>query len=238
MLESTVWSQCDLFIHQCIREENIYGKEYASVSIIKKLSPQCEIVGIPNLHRLPKYIFPQIQHYDGDVRWDGSAYFWRDHYIDENYNSMSLADLRDMILDENLICASDILAGQEAFFEVVKLREQDWDFKVSDFLKRMMREKQLFYDPAHLTNVTLSFIAAKLFERLGMDATILDFDVIQPLDSIDLPIYKAVCNALKLKYSVETFRRHSCKNLSGSQMDLEEYIRQYIAWNFPNRSML
>ena len=52
--------RADVFIHQCIWEKNFYGMEYASENLIKRLEKGCKVIGIPNLYRMPKFLYPQI----------------------------------------------------------------------------------------------------------------------------------------------------------------------------------
>ena len=59
-IKSIPLESADVFIHQCIWEKNFYGIEFSSSSLIKRLHPNCRIIGIPNLYRMPKFLFPQI----------------------------------------------------------------------------------------------------------------------------------------------------------------------------------
>lgn len=64
---------CRIFIHQAIRDENAYGVEWSSNSIISRLPPGCEIISIPNLHKMPKYLFPQADS-SVAIRWGGTRF--------------------------------------------------------------------------------------------------------------------------------------------------------------------
>lgn len=58
-----IFSECDIFIHQAIRKNNRYGKEFASEEIIKNLKTGCKVISIPNVYHLPTCFFPQ--YYEG-----------------------------------------------------------------------------------------------------------------------------------------------------------------------------
>lgn len=235
-LESRVYERCELFIHQCIREGNLYGMQYASKNLLRKLPARSKVIGIPNLYRLPRFLFPQVD-YDKDasgVRWESYNYFpFRDKYIDANYKKMSVSQICEMIRDDLLIKKEDILIEQDKFWTKVETREEEWDIKIVGYLKDNMREKRLFYDPNHPCNDILKYIALKILSILRMDAGVLETDGILKLDTLEIPIYEAVCSALKLQYRTNYIRKNNRLNLNTSQMDLEEYVRQYVAWNYP-----
>ena len=234
-IKSNVFEKCDLFIHQCIWEKNEYGSEFSSNNFIKKIPSKCKIIGVPNLYKMPRFMFPQIVD-DDNLQWENFGWFYRDYYIDTNYKHMNVVQIRDMIMDDNLICANDILLGQEAFYEKVRLREKEWDIKILDFLRNRMQEEHLFHDLGHPTNAVMSFIAMKILELLQISSKGLDMNVLYSLDASEVPIYKSVSSTLGLKYNVNVIRKSQGRKLNMCQMDLEEYIKQYIAWHFPQIS--
>ena len=167
--DTRVFEKCDLFIHQCIREKNAYGVSYASDSYLRKLPLKCKVIGVPNLYGIPKFMFPQTS-VEEPIIWENNNYFpVRDWYIDTNYSKMSLKGLCDMLSDEKLICAADIRADYERFYEKVVMREKEWDVKIVDFLKKQMPERKLFYDLTHPTREVIVYIAQSVLRILNMD---------------------------------------------------------------------
>lgn len=234
-LYSKVFERCDLFIHQCVREKNFYGPEYASSLIIRKLKPDCKIIGIPNVYRQPRFLYPQMKSYDNQICWEGYNVFpFRDFYIDQNYKELSVHELADMILDDSLISADEIINQKDIFFEKIRLREQEWDIKILDFLYKNLRYKQLFYDPNHPTDQISIYVARRVLTILGYSSEGMDYSGIYKLDTFEIPIYASVRKALNIEYKVDILRKYNKCSLNDVQMDLLEYIRQYIEWNYPN----
>lgn len=233
-LNAAIFNRCRIFIHQDIRKENIYGLEYASETLINKLPLDCRVIAMPNLYRMPRFMFPQMVSYENSVEWEAYNYFpFRDIYIDENHDKMGVSDIKEMMMDDGLIDKSDILMKQDLFFEKVEMRELEWDIKISAFLRKNMKNSQLFYDPNHPAKIVIQFIAYRILDLLKISSIEIDASSILPLDGFELPIYKAVSKALNLNYCTSVLRRFSSAKLGKSQMDLNEYIRQYIAWYFP-----
>lgn len=231
--KTRAFQKCSLFIHQCIRQENIYGAEYASSNFLRLLHKNCMVIGIPNLYRLPKFMFPQIPDTNNYIEWESYNYFpFRDKYIDGNYSSIPIEKINDMINDDKLINPTSIIENQEKFFEKVKKRESEWDIKILDFLRNKISDQLLFYDPNHPTNVIIEYIANGILKLLSLDEYIFKTDYLLQLDNYQIPIYKSVRNALKLNYKTEYLRNYSNNRLCNNRMDIKEYIRQYIMWNY------
>ncbi|MCI8763291.1 MAG: hypothetical protein HFG58_01670 [Lachnospiraceae bacterium] len=233
-INSEVYGRCDLFIHQCIWEKNVYGPEYASGNFMKQLPSACTVIGIPNLYRMPKFMFPQISDNENPIQWEDYNYFpFRDKYIDQYYDSMSIPQIESMILDDNLISPGKILVEKEKFYEKVKEREKEWDIKVLGFLRSAMKDERLFYDPNHPSGFVIGYMINKIFELLGISDVRLDHCNIAPMDTYEIPIYRSVSKALGFQYHTEYLRVFHGHKLNSNQMDLREYISQYIAWNYP-----
>lgn len=102
-LKSDVFSKCDLLIHQCIWEKNFYGVEYASSHIVSKVKPGCMVIGMPNLYRMPKFMFPQVE-VEGRTTWEKRQYYvFSDKYIDASWLDNDIDDICGMITDENFL---------------------------------------------------------------------------------------------------------------------------------------
>ncbi len=241
------YSQCDVFIHQSIRLNNRYGEEYASEKIIARLKPGCRVISIPNVYHLPLCFFPQ--YYDApELRKNGVTYFFRDSIIDSHLDKpFKLRKLvKESYNDPNRFDKQAIVASFEAFITKVRKREEDWDIKVSDFILENYRSHQLFYDPNHPTNYFLNYIAVELVKILLGKEIIYEKQLIinSCLDSIEMPICKAVVDALQLQWSNDSIRK-SNPNTDRVQikMTLNNYVYQYvssiwIAYDCPKRILL
>lgn len=235
--KTNAFSNCNLFIHQCIRKENIYGEEYASSNFVNLLHKNCKVIGIPNLYRLPRFMFPQIPDNNNYIEWESYNFFpFKDIYIDENYSNMSAEKIENMINDDKLINPTSIIEGQESFFEKVKKREVEWDIKIGGFLRSTISNQLLFYDPNHPGNIVIEYIANGILKLLNINEHISHTDYILPLDNFQIPIYKSVSSVLDLNYEVKYLRKLSGHKLCNNRMDVKEYIKQYIMWNYPEIS--
>ena len=227
------YSQCDVFIHQSIRLNNRYGEEYASENIIARLKPGCRVISIPNVYHLPLCFFPQYSDAQ-ELRRGGVTYFFRDSVIDSHLGRpFKLAELvkRDYE-DPCFYDKESIVAAFDAFVDKVRRREKDWDIKVSDFILKNYRSHQLFYDPNHPTNFFLNYIASEILKILINynvdDSHSLKID--NCLDSIEMPVCKAVVEALHLDWNNDVIRRsmpHT--NILQFKMNLRNYIYQYFS---------
>ena len=232
--KTNVFENCNLFIHQCIRKENIYGEKYASDNFVRLLYKDCRVIGIPNLYRLPKFMFPQIPDNNNYIEWESYNFFpFKDKYIDKNHSNMDIEKLEDMINDDKLIDLTSIIENQEFFFEKVRMRENEWDIKILDFLRNKISNQLLFYDPNHPTNAVIEYIANGILELLDIKEYIFNTNHLLPLDDFQIPIYESVNKALKLNYKINYLRNFSGKKLCNNRMNMKEYIKQYIMWNYP-----
>jgi hypothetical protein len=135
-----------------------------------------------------------------------------------------------MIRDDTLISAADILSQRDEFFEKLMYREKEWDIKVSSFVSENIRERQLFYDPSHPTEILIEYIVRELFELLGLQFSESMLVGTTILDTYEMPIYASVRKAMKFNYKQCYMKKNSSVTLSGVLMDTEEYVRQYLEW--------
>lgn len=230
-LQSYGMEHCDLFIHQCIRKENVYGTEFSSEELIKRLKVNCRIVAIPNVYRMPRFLFPQVSG-DNGIIYNGMNYFaFRDIFI-EQYRYLSVKELCEMIQDDCFISSADVLDGKDDFFCKLEEREKQWDFPISKFIMEHMEKEQLFFDPNHPTSIVLEYIAGKVLEILGMEQNLSYADNISILDALEVPLYGAVRKALHMVYPQKFLRRWALSTLDCRPLDIKAYVEQYIKWYY------
>ena len=220
-----------LLLHQCIRENNFYGKEYSSHNIISRLPKSCRIIGVPNLYRTPLFMYPQVDLKIEGVTHEGRNWFpFRDSFIDAVKDTLSIKEIAYAIKnDTGIFKADDIRCGQEKFFKKIRDREQEWDIKPYDFLKENIADNQMFYDTNHPTPYVIRWIITELMSILNIQDKSVDWNRIADLGAFELPIYASVRNACGLKYNPSIIRKKGYKILP-INMDIEEYVRQYIKW--------
>lgn len=231
------YNQCDVFIHQSIRLNNRYGEEYASQNIIDRLKPGCSVISIPNVYHLPLCFFPQYKE-TPELRRNGITYFIRDSIVDSHLDKpFRLKKLvKTDYEDSCLFSREDIKTSFDLFIDKVKKREKDWDIKVSDFILENYKSHQLFYDPNHPTNFFFNFLTTELLKLLQCtEITYLEHQSFgKCLDSMEMPVCKAVVEALQLNWGDSSVIRKSMPNtnLLQSKMDINSYAYQYMscAW--------
>jgi len=222
---------CDLFIHQAIRKNNGYGDSYASENAINILNKRCKIISIPNLHRM-RSLYPQWYDSEAIIRGNINMFPFRDKYIDELYrNGKTADDIVSSIMNPDFLDSFMIEDMWSRFMDKVIMREKEWDIKVSRFIEDNYRNKKLFYDQNHPTNVIFVHVVEKILEILGFCATYEGFADLPSLDSFEIPVYASVKSVLRLQWDQEFYREKSRRSLLNRKMDLTEYVRQYISWN-------
>lgn len=232
-LSSNVFERCDLFIHQSIRLENTYGKKYASKELINRLKSNCIEIAIPNLYGLPKFLYPQFDNNLATKKIEGKNYFpFRDKYIEYMWgNGCKEQEIYNYILKGDIIQKNEIASAADAFYEKVKKRETEWNIKIAEWIINKYKETPLFFDPNHPTKVVIEYIINNILCLLNYDE-IINYDNICVLDGYEIPLYGDVCNKLELKYTTQNImRKYTRMTICNNQMDLFEYIKEYILWN-------
>lgn len=219
---------CNIFIHQQIRDENIYGPQYSSKSIISKLPKHCKTCSIPNLYRLPLFMFPQNSVNSG-LFYKGDKVFSFDSILD----GWVLKHIRVMPEKEYIRVFHKLInttksntLGPEMFFSKIKTREEKWDIKISDFIKENF-DKPLFYDPNHPSELIINYISSCLCSLLNIQYTKCTSAI---LDALEMP------SIYNYKQDKLVIRAHSFV-LNRNGLSLKQYISLYIFCNFENRNI-
>lgn len=242
---------CDVFIGQDIRTNNELGMPDMN-SLVKK-TRECNVITIPNLYGY-KFFWPQVtERFDnidnlhlgndripekdlnnlsyaarGPVRW---MIGWHDKYIERALEKgIDIDEIIDNCLYKDVFQPEEI---RSVFLEAInKLieREKDCDVKISDYILENYRNEELFYDPAHPTNILLKEKTRRILNKLNIYD--IEFDECEmKLDSSEIFIYGCVRKALGLNYNKRYIKHFEKRGtLWGRSISVEEYIRQYKLW--------
>jgi hypothetical protein len=243
---------CSIFIGQDIAEINEMNVQGVGF-VIDKLPQNCLHIVIPNLYGY-KFFWPQVkERFDnidnlhigndripendlsnlswcsrGPVRW---MIGWRDSYIEKCLeDGMSIDDIIFNCEYKDVFKEKEIKKCFYDSLNKLKLREQECDITISDYIEQNYQKEELFYDPGHPTNTLLKEIARILLEKIGIKE--IEFlDNSYRLDSMEIFIYGCVKKALELQYDKKFMKNYERRGtLGGYPITVEEYIKQYKLW--------
>lgn len=240
--QSEAFHTCDVFIHQSIQLNNRYGKEYASENIIKQLSYGCQVISVPNLYHLPVCFFPQYINKE-EFMWQGSTIFFRDALLDFAYNrgyrlQEALELYRGKKRPQEVWRLLDLDEMFESFVRKVRLREEDWNIKIVDFILENYQSQQLFFDPNHPTPVLIKQISKGILHYLNIrfEEDYLDSLDVLRLDAYEMPICSAVKEHFHMAFDQEIMRLTG-KKVMQIPMDISKYIKEYWAMEWQNQEL-
>lgn len=228
-----ILKNCDLFIHQSIREDNKYGTFYSSQSLIAKLSEKCKVVSIPNLYGLPTYYFPQVERNLTCRKVKGRLYYpFRDRFIEKMAEQgRTIEYIEQAICNEEFVSEKELKEGYFHYIEKVKKREEEWDIKIVDVLVDNHKKNRLYYDSNHPTNFVFQFVTKRLLEMLDCAYSETEYDLVTLLDTYEIPVYGQVRSHFGMQWDNNVLmRRYSKYTLTNSPITLNEYIREYLCW--------
>ena len=232
--ENPVFSECDIFIHQSIRKNNRYGEEFSSENVIKRLKNTCKVIAVPNLYHMPMCVFPQYMEKEELTRdSSGQTWFFRDQIVEDGFlKGEKLSQIKNDYLNINYYSRQEIQEKWNAFIDKVKAREQEWDIKISSFIKEEIHESQLFFDPNHPTKKVIEYIVTNILDLLDVEYTLEDLanamEKVLDMNTREMPICASVSDYFGLEYDLKTVSmRSNGYRLLGKTLGLEEYIIQY-----------
>ena len=236
-LRDDLLQQCDLFIHQDIRENNLYGYRVSDNYAKSLLKEECIDITIPNLVGMGMAFFIQNcdNCYEGNIHDRNKLPFGMFPYGDKVIDRMleEGKDLGKIISSIKSGKVFDKKFIQENFDQVILKfieREKNWDVKIMDYILDNYKEVKMFYDIKHPTNIVIYQIVKRLLEHMGMQGD--DISCPINLGGYETPIYPEVKEVLGLNYggTDEILRTDTFCKLT-DYMDIDEYVRQYIFWN-------
>lgn len=230
--------QCSLLICQDIREEN-YLNVLSADKVENMFSDHCTKVRIPNTYGFCTF-FPQtkqsiyLERYYKHDRIDGKVLinpgFSTDSHIDEMYiNGFSIRDIANSIENEDIFhgCMNEFMEKIDSLHQ----RENKCDIQIAESIKANYQKSKLFYDPCHPSGILHQMIAMKVIKVLGFSPTFVHGA--NQLDNKELFIYGCVRKQLGMEFEQRYIRNNIYLNtLKRAPMTLEDFIEQYIIWNW------
>lgn len=223
----------DLWIHEDIQENNSYSYFFSDKYLRDNMSDSIKEIIIPHLFGLGKLLFPYSEPNTRNPRLsneqDRNGMFpHADLLIDRCVEKgLSIEKIVECCLDENALSAYEVMRNFENYMEKIRFREKNWDIKIADYISENYRKCKLFYDMGHPTNVLLKHITEKLLQKLDINEEIYT-DLC--LDYHEVPVYPTVRKHLKLDWEEKFIRQSDMAKRIESQMDMEEYVREYLFW--------
>ena len=220
----SILQNCDLFLHQSIRRENVYGAEYSSEEMLKYVNKACKVISIPNLYGLPKYLFPQLNmQYNGPVGRAGS-FFVDDNIVKWLEVGKKKEEIISYISSGGVYSRRKIIDMWESFKWRLVEREKEWDIKISDYILNNQQKDKIFCDTNHITSKTAREIASRILAVMGYQRAI---SVELPaMDTLEVFVYQDVKEALGLVFEEKFIRKYTWGGVFEHEMDLEEYVER------------
>lgn len=220
--------QCDLLITQDIQADNAYGYFLSYEYIKQQVLESCKIVVVPNFVGLGGGFFPQVKEHRNNER--RNIFPEADENIDKLFREG--ADWRQIQekLRTDVYKKEDIVLNFKMYINKILQREANWDIKISDFILENYETEKIFFDTRHPTNFVLEEIIRRLLDFLGMDTAFQHAH--DEISEEEVLVYPCVKKALGLKWDIENIRNNTKHRLTSGHMDMGQYIKEYIYWNY------
>lgn len=237
LIDIRVLKYVDIWIHEDIQKENIYGYKFSDEYIRGFISKQAMEIIMPHLYGLGAAFFPHAKGKNErnvallNGLYENGMFPFRDDIIENAIlECKSITDIESYVNFDNIISEKYIVDNFENYIYKIEKREKKWDIKILDFILCHYKSDKLFYDIGHPTNIILKEISRKILEKLEIyDEIVSD----KSLDYHEVPIYPYIRKTLGMMWDEKNIRKNSEAIKGTSKMDIQEYIREYIWWCYP-----
>ena len=225
---------CDILIHQEIRQENQFGYKFSDEYIRTKIKKGVFEIIVPNLFGLGKAFFPHSSVNSNNCLLrngqDLSGMFpHADSVIDCGYKQgKKLEEIISFAKSNAAIDKNTVLQNFDIYMKKIKDREQTCDIKIYDYILEHYKNEKLFYDSGHPTNSIIRKYAVDILQMLGINDENIYSEV--KLDMHEVPVYPVIKEYLGLEWKEENMRESSHAKKMRETMKLEEYIYEYLWW--------
>lgn len=247
-----IWKSCDLLVTQDIRKDNSLNMPSAD-EVEKMVNDGCVKIRIPNLYA-SHALFPQLKsdrsdeenfnrhigmdrvdiEHIADKRTIKTIYRFMAHpdiYIDKMHElGAGIKEIADGIRYEDIF--DNIEEAFASGIDKLRKREESCSVKIAYYIEKNYKNSLMFYDPGHPTNEVVCEMGRNILKLLNIP-------VCETggrryiMDNAEVFIYGCVKRALGLKFEQNFIRIFSPQfTLSGRALALEDYIEQYIMWNY------
>jgi len=162
-----VLSHADLYIHQNIRLENMYGSRFSDEYTLSKLKSDCKTICIPNFVGALEGFFPTItgRMYNNV---NGKPMCFDDWLINEAYERYNGSIDNIMFYIEHYhFDREEVLKNFNAMVEKWREREQKWDVKIVDFILENYQRYYMFEDISHPADCLQHEISRRVLKAIG-----------------------------------------------------------------------
>lgn len=237
--EPEIFRHIDIWIHQDIRRNNLFGYEVSDDFIRSNLRPETLEIIIPHMYGIGRMLFPQTTELDGNEPLNDGAdtdgmFLYGDKVIEKCIGrGMDINEIIEFCKSDNALTEEEIKDNFHAQMNKLKNREKQWDIKIADFIEDNYRKEKLFYDDGHPTNFVMRRIASEILRRLGIEAS--EIHCGMNMDAHEKCVYPVVRKVLGLKWKDKEVRVTGRK--LAEHMDFEEFIREYCWWRHRDKFM-
>lgn len=232
-------SEIDLYIHQDIKSDNEISYYLSDQFLLQFLKKDARHICIPNFVGFGLPYFPDITLKESRnfevLNGKKIIVFANDALIDgafEKYNSLD--EIVSYMMNENNIDFDSVREAWEHKMNKMKLRDQNWDIKIYDFVEKNYKKHKLFNDYDHPSKYLLEYVCRKLGNLLNLEEAD-NIPFVYDLDWREQFIWPGVKKALALEFTEENVRLGQGKyfdKLACPELTVKEYIRQYIFWKY------
>lgn len=232
-----LWKEIDLFIYQKTKLDNKFSKMLATDALLLKLQDTCHKISILSVYfdgyfvQFKPVVKKVLKEFNGN-----GLFAFGDKYIDEFMKERrSLSEIEKFLEDISMgdfLPEKEIEQKCEDSLQRLRMRENDVDIGICDYLERFYRDVQLFYSINHPICSVLYEYANRILEYLGYDRmiSISEEDMILmfgSLKGIDMVVYPAVIKVLGLKKYEKAYFPN--KMLADDYfLDFRTYQKEYI----------
>lgn len=239
-INTDILEDMDIWIHEDIQKNNRFGYEFSDEYLGRFMTEDVVEIIMPHLYGLGGGFFPYAKEWNNKntALLNGadrtSMFPRRDALIEQCLeNNMGLEQICSYVQENDIVSGEYILENFNVYINKIQQREKYWDIKISDFILEHYRSEKLFYDDGHPTNVLLEKISADILQILGVPDNV-STDI--RLDLNEIPVYPWIRKVLGMEWTEEYIRTSENAIKCNDYMDIEEYIREYIWWCYPERN--
>ena len=228
-IEDDVISNVDIFIHQDIRDDNVFGYRLSDSYLRNCQKKVCQDICIPNLFGVGRAFFPNagMSNKRDHCIYSGMKLFpYEELLIQEKDDCFSFVN---KIKDNNLWSYEYVKNNFDTNMEKLKQREKNCDVIISDYIIDNYKKYRCFWDVGHPTNRVIKEICQRIIKKIGGGYSLSGLVLNNEMDTYQMPIYNCVIEKLSLEYE-DIYLRENTGNHLGTYMDINDYAEEYLFW--------